>query len=809
MIANGDDEVNGYRALLASCVTSEKVMSRHDLERASVANDVDAAPDEPPGETGAAPREKSSAEAVEDPLSAEVTDDDGRKLELAQQARVSCFVHLRDPAGAGDSSGTADGSIAVHELTMEQVEAIRRGEEVVSGGQAIGRVAYVETGSPLAPPKPRLGSLVAGLTSKRTAARRSEPGTNDAPFRPQVIVGIIDVGGFDFSHDDFAITRRGRAATKYLAVWDQGLIDDFHTDAQGSYQWKRELPVAVSTPGVGDLREIVGIRRAFRDHLIAAGIETAADLSMLLPDELEELLSPSEFDDLRDHVDPADPTQWLAALLHDTELLSTVTVPFGAIHAHSDFDYAVRTAEAEGLEPLDFITQTAEDPGSHATHVASIAAGNQGTCPDAWIVGVSIAMTNNDDGRRASIYDSTRLGQAIDFITDVGDAAGLPVAINISLGTNGHAHDGTSPINKWIESTLREQGRVICVAAGNSGKETASYEGDVGFMSGRIHASGRIPAKDLIVELGWQVVGNGVVDVSENEMEIWYNPGDEFAVQMRTPSGEETDWVRPGAFLENWRSTSDTFLSIYSERFIQANGANRISLFLSPKYKGDIAGVQPGLWTVRLRGERIRDGRFDAWIERDDPRPVGVVGESNAWICPSYFSLDSNVDSSSLNSLGCSQTVIAVANVEGRGSKIHSTSSQGPTRDGRQKPDIAAPGTDIAAARGFSSSRGQWIEMTGTSMASPYVSGIAACMLIEEPSLTAGQILGIMRSTAQPLPGSDYAWRDDAGFGVIDEKLSLEEVARVFQQVEAKPDTKSPASPNAAAASSKSRAASS
>ena len=69
--------------------------------------------------------------------------------------------------------------------------------------------------------------------------------------------------------------------------------------------------------------------------------------------------------------------------------------------------------------------------------------------------------------------------------------------------------------------------------------------------------------------------------------------------------------------------------------------------------------------------------------------------------------------------------------------------------------------------------------MTGTSMASPFVAGIAGLMLAVNRELTAAQILGIIQSTSRPLPGMDYAWRNDAGFGVIDPKASLNEAARV------------------------------
>jgi hypothetical protein len=111
---------------------------------------------------------------------------------------------------------------------------------------------------------------------------------------------------------------------------------------------------------------------------------------------------------------------------------------------------------------------------------------------------------------------------------------------------------------------------------------------------------------------------------------------------------------------------------------------------------------------------------------------------------------------------------------------MHVSSSQGPTRDGRYKPEIAAPGSDIVAARGFSTDDRQWVAMTGTSMASPYVAGVAAQMLARAPRLTATQIVGIMRRTAQPLPGADYAWQDAAGFGRIRPEMCVREAVRPF-----------------------------
>lgn len=111
------------------------------------------------------------------------------------------------------------------------------------------------------------------------------------------------------------------------------------------------------------------------------------------------------------------------------------------------------------------------------------------------------------------------------------------------------------------------------------------------------------------------------------------------------------------------------------------------------------------------------------------------------------------------------------------GRKINITSSQGPTRDGRQKPDIAAPGTEIVAAKGFAPPSEQWVAMSGTSMASPFVAGVVGLMLAANPRLTSAQVGGIIKRTAKPLPGHDFSWRDDAGSGQLDPERCVEEAA--------------------------------
>ena len=125
----------------------------------------------------------------------------------------------------------------------------------------------------------------------------------------------------------------------------------------------------------------------------------------------------------------------------------------------------------------------------------------------------------------------------MDYLVAIADREGLPISINISLGTNGHAHDDSSAIARWIDASLARPGRCVSVAAGNAGQERAESEDDIGWIVGRVHSGGRIAARELVHDIEWIVVGNGVVDVSENELEVWYRAQDRFSVQVKPPGG--------------------------------------------------------------------------------------------------------------------------------------------------------------------------------------------------------------------------------------------------------------------------------
>jgi subtilisin family serine protease len=501
-----------------------------------------------------------------------------------------------------------------------------------------------------------------------------------------VLIGIVDVGGFDFAHEDF-LDARGH--TRFVAIWDQG-------------------------PGR-------------RPPPAARGFEYGSEITK----------------------------------------------------AH--MDAAIAAARGRGVPPATLLEpQSQAVPGSHGTHVASIAAGRSGVCPEALIAGVLVDVpqpTDPVERRRTTFSDTSRIIHAVEYLMRLATELDVPLVVNISLGTNGGAHDGSNGVSRWLDAYLASPGRAICVAAGNAGQGAAETESDFGWIMGRIHAEGRVPARGLEVELEWTVIGDGIWDVSENELEIWYGAQDRFAVAVQPPGGE---WitVEPREFVENHRLPGGTTLSIYNELHHPTNGANYVAVYLSPNLDPEhFRGIEAGVWKVRLIGEEVRDGRFHAWIERDDPREVGRHGDRRLFRFPSFFTLRSNTDSHSISSLACGHRVIAVANLDEARQRVHPSSSQGPTRDGRQKPEVAAPGTGIVAANGFSHPEQPWHAMTGTSMASPYVAGVVGLMLGANPGLTAAQCAGILLRTARPLPGTSYDWGNDVGFGRINPMAAIEEAA--------------------------------
>ncbi len=98
--------------------------------------------------------------------------------------------------------------------------------------------------------------------------------------------------------------------------------------------------------------------------------------------------------------------------------------------------------------------------------------------------------------------------------------------------------------------------------------------------------------------------------------------------------------------------------------------------------------------------------------------------------------------------------ILSVANYDIENKEIAVDSSKGPTNTGRRKPDLAAPGSRIWAAKASTS---DLVNYSGTSMAAPHVVGAVALMR-QGGNLSPEQIRAILLNTA-----SGSGWRGDSG----------------------------------------------
>ncbi|WP_020387538.1 S8 family peptidase [Kribbella catacumbae] len=98
---------------------------------------------------------------------------------------------------------------------------------------------------------------------------------------------------------------------------------------------------------------------------------------------------------------------------------------------------------------------------------------------------------------------------------------------------------------------------------------------------------------------------------------------------------------------------------------------------------------------------------------------------------------------------------IAVGNLTRNGS-LNASSCRGPRAgNGALKPEISAPGTDIVAARAAGTDLGDpvgdhYTTLTGTSMATPHVAGVAALIAQAHPDWKTAQLRARLMSTADP-----------------------------------------------------------
>ena len=173
--------------------------------------------------------------------------------------------------------------------------------------------------------------------------------------------------------------------------------------------------------------------------------------------------------------------------------------------------------------------------------------------------------------------------------------------------------------------------------------------------------------------------------------------------------------------------------------------------------------VESGIWEITLKAAETVDGRYDLWLPSG-----GVLNRSTRFLRP--------VPETTLTIPSTAMRPVSVGAYDDTSMTYAPFSGRGDTRQyGIQKPDLAAPGVGIVAAR----SGGGYAPVTGTSFAAPFVTG-AAALLMEwgivrgnDPYLYGDKVKAYLRKGAKKLPGEQSYPNPRVGYGALCVRESL------------------------------------
>lgn len=428
----------------------------------------------------------------------------------------------------------------------------------------------------------------------------------------------------------------------------------------------------------------------------------------------------------------------------------------------------------------------------HGTTVAGVAASNglatgsfAGVAPQADLIIVSSNL--NRPNWSASV------AEAIDFIFKKAEGFGKPAVVNLSLGDYYGSHDALDAPTIFVEELLDElPGRAVVAAIGNSGN------------IGNYHLSYDIPEVDTAFT--WFKYNNSAQAVL---FELWADTAHfnetSFAIgaDLTVPNYEFRGY-------SVWRTAQNNLNEIIVDTiFYNGQKLGIVETWMGlrgEQYNVQIKVTEPFsnqyVWRLSTTG----GGKFDCWSY--EPFGTSKILEDNLpgwgqYLDMQFYKYPDNAKTI-VDSWVCSEKVIAVGNYINRNSftnylgqttsfndipgEISKNCSRGPTRDNRQKPDVAASG-DHTLSAGKISVLNSWKNIEpnkvaqdgmhyingGTSIASPVVAGVVALYFSRDNSATYQDVKNAITQNALAdfqtgiLPGNQFGYGKLNAFAALTE----------------------------------------
>lgn len=378
------------------------------------------------------------------------------------------------------------------------------------------------------------------------------------------------------------------------------------------------------------------------------------------------------------------------------------------------------------------------DVSGHGTSVAGIAAGNGRGSRGRIYRGVAtqseLLVVKLGNPREEGFLRTTELMQAIDYVVRKALFYKQPVAINISFGNTYGSHDGTSLLERFIEDIANIWKSVICIGTGNEGRSA-------GHKAGIVREN-----EETVIQLA----------VQEQEpalnLQIWKAYYDIMDISFVSPSGERIGPIQEVLGTQRF-SVGNTELLLYYGEPSPYSTAQEIYVDFLPKE----VYINSGIWEIVLTPRKIISGNYAMWLPSEN-----VLNPGTAFLFPT--------ETGTLTIPSTASRTIGVGAYDALTFSYADFSGRGQRGTGRlSKPDIVAPGVNVTAP----TTSGTYASFSGTSFATPFVTGGAALMMewgiIKEndPYLYGEKVKAYMQRGARPLPGFTEYPNPQVGYGAL------------------------------------------
>ena len=246
------------------------------------------------------------------------------------------------------------------------------------------------------------------------------------------------------------------------------------------------------------------------------------------------------------------------------------------------------------------------DTSGHGTAVAGIAAGNgrgskngkyRGAAPEAGLLIVKMGGAGETGFPR-----TTQLMRGVDYIVRKAEELKKPVVINISFGNTYGSHDGTSLLERYLNTVSERWKNVICVGSGNEGTTAG-------------HAAGEY-RKGMMTEVQLAVQQRE----KSFSLQIWKSYVDEVAITIVDPSGNHSGRLEEKEGTQRIQIGETELLVYYGE---PKPYSIRQEIYISFLPRNEF--VTAGVWKIQMMPGQVVDKLWQMWLPVQNALNIGTA----------------------------------------------------------------------------------------------------------------------------------------------------------------------------------------